>query len=183
MKQGPIFQHEGGSPALGERHACVAQLYQRYAPPLFEYLRRHLSAQSDAEDILAEVFIGALRHDLTRKSSDEQRAWLWTVARNKLNDAYRQAGRRQCVSLDAVGETEALSDEMTPEELALQQEEAASLRKYLQSLTAEQQEVLQLRFMGGLRCTEIAKLLHKRDGTIRSMLSRALNALRQQYER
>ena len=181
MQQGPIFQGEGGSPAMEKRHTCTANLYQRYAPALFKYLRRHIPALDDAEDILTEVFIGALRHDLTEMSEDEQRAWLWSVARNKINDSYRQASRRQHVSLDVLGET--LEDEMTPEQLALQQEEADSLRRYLQRLSAAQQEVLQLRFIGGLRCTEIATLLNKREGAIRSILSRALNGLRKYYER
>jgi RNA polymerase sigma factor (sigma-70 family) len=58
----------------------------------------------------------------------------------------------------------------------------AFLYKYLQHLSEIQQEVLQLRFIGGLRCTEIALLLKKREGTIRSILSRALNELRKYYE-
>src|SRR5260370_5502487 len=123
MQQHPILRDEGGSTLVEKRHTCTANLYQRYAPVLFEYIRRHTTALNDAEDILTEVFIGALRQDLTGMNADEQRAWLWTVARNKVNDHYRQVRRRQQVSLEALGET--LEDGMTPEELALQQEEVA----------------------------------------------------------
>lgn len=181
MQHGPLLQAGGNEIPLEKRRACAADLYQRYAPTLFEYIRRHTTTLADAEDILAETFIGALRHDLSGMNADEQRAWLWTVARNKLHDQYRQAHRRPQVSLEVLGET--LEDEATPEQLALQQEEVASLRGYLQHLSAAQQEVLQLRFIGGLRCTEIAALLKKRDGAIRSILSRALNELRKHYER
>jgi RNA polymerase sigma-70 factor (ECF subfamily) len=181
MQQGPILRDEGGSTPVETRHACTANLYQRYAPALFEYIQRHTAALDDAEDILTEVFIGALRHDLTQMSADEQRAWLWTVARNKVNDHYRQVGRRPQVSLESLGDT--LKDGTTPEKLALQQEETAYLHKYLQRLSSAQQEVLQLRFIGGLRCTEIALLLKKREGAIRSILARALNELRKHYER
>ncbi len=180
MQQGPIFQGTGDDPVMEKRHTCTANLYQSYAPALFAYLRRHTPTPGDAEDILTEVFIGALRHDLTEMSADEQRAWLWRVARNKVADTYRQAHRHQDVSLDALEET--LAGGTTPEQLTLQQEEAAYLRGYLQRLPAAQQEVLQLRFIGGLRCTEIAALLNKREGTIRSVLSRALNGLRKYYE-
>lgn len=181
MQQGPLLQDGGGNIPMDRRRTCTADLYQRYAPMLFEYIRRHTTTLTDAEDILAEVFIGALRSDLTGMNADEQRAWLWTVARNKLHDHYRQTRRRPQVSLEVLGET--LEDETTPEQLALQQEEAASLRSYFRHLSAAQQEVLQLRFIGGLRCTEIAALLKKRDGAIRSILSRALNELRKYYER
>jgi RNA polymerase sigma-70 factor, ECF subfamily len=181
MQQRPGLKDEDGSNPVEKRRACTSDLYKRYAPALFEYIRRHTAVLSDAEDILAEVFIGALRRDLSGMSADEQRAWLWTVARNKVNDAYRQAGRQPQVSLETLGDT--LEDETTPEKLALQQEEAAYLRGYLQRLSRTQQEVLQLRFIGGLRCTEIAALLKKREGAIRSILSRALNELRKYYER
>ena len=181
----PIVQEQGSSSTpIEARQACTASLYQLYAPALFEYIRRHAPDLTDAEDILAEVFTSALRQDLTTLTPGEQRAWLWTVARNKVNDQYRQGQRRQQVSLESLGEIgEMLQDGTTPEQLALRQEEAVSLRSCLQRLSAEQQEVLQLRFIGGLRCTEIAALLKKRDGTIRSILSRALNELRNYYER
>ncbi|MGH2494850.1 MAG: RNA polymerase sigma factor [Ktedonobacteraceae bacterium] len=183
QRRRPIVQEQGGNTPVETRHACTANLYQLYAPALFAYIRRHTADLNDAEDMLAEVFTGALRQDLTAMNADEQRAWLWTVARNKVNDHYRQGQRRQHISLESIGETgEILEDATTPEKLALQQEEMAYLYRYLQRLSATQQEVLQLRFIGGLRCTEIAVLLKKREGAIRSILSRALNELRKYYE-
>lgn len=179
MQEHPISQSEEDSIPI-EQQRGHAILYRSYAPALFEYIRHHTAASNDAEDILTEVFISALRHDLSKMSSDQQRAWLWTVARNKVNDYYRQIHRRPQISLEALGET--LEDGATPELLTLQQEEVAFLHKYLQGLSAVQQEVLRFRFIGGLRCTEIAILLNKREGTIRSILSRALNELRKHYE-
>jgi RNA polymerase sigma factor (sigma-70 family) len=181
MQQRPIVQEESGSTPIETHRAYTATLYQLYASALFEYICRHTADLNDAEDILTEVFIGALRHDLTAMSADEQRAWLWTIARNKVTDQYRQGQRRQQVSLEALGEL--VEDGITPEKLAVRQEETAYLHRYLQRLSAVQQEVLQLRFIGGLRCTEIAVLLKKREGAVRSILSRALNELRKYYER
>lgn len=181
MQQRPGLQDEDSTNPIEKRSACASDLYKRYAPALFEYIRRHTAVLSDAEDILAEVFIGALRRDLSEMSVDEQRAWLWTVARNKVNDAYRRAGRQPLISLETLKDI--LEDETTPEKLSLQQEEVAYLHGYLQRLSKTQQEVLQLRFTGGLRCTEIAVILKKREGAIRSILSRALNELRKYYER
>jgi hypothetical protein len=117
----PIVQElgSGGTP-IEARQACTASLYQLYAPALFEYIRRHAPDLTDAEDILAEVFTGALRQDLTTLTPGEQRAWLWTVARNKVNDQYRQGQRRQQVSLESLGEIgEMLQDATTPEQFAL----------------------------------------------------------------
>lgn len=181
MQRPPILQEEDGSTPREDRHTCTANLYQCHAPALFTYIKHHIPVLNDAEDILTEVFISALRRDLSTMSPNEQRAWLWTVAHNKLSDHYRQARRWQQVSLETLEET--LADGTTPEQMALQHEEAVYLRNYLQDLSVVQQEVLQLRFIGGLRCTEIAVLLNKREGAIRSILSRALNELRKYYKR
>jgi RNA polymerase sigma-70 factor, ECF subfamily len=178
--QKPIWQDDDASIPPDPRHTSTANLYQRYASALFAYIKRHTTTLDDAEDILAEVFIGALRNDLSKLSVDEQRAWLWTVARNKVNDYYRQMHRQRQVSLTAM---EGMLGDDDLETQVIQQEEVTFLRQYLHHLSADQQEVLQLRFVGELRCTEIATLLNKREGTIRSILSRALNQLRKYYQR
>jgi len=51
----------------------------------------------NAEDLLLEVFLVALEHekDLAAIPVDEQRAWLWTVARNKVIDSARHQRRHQ----------------------------------------------------------------------------------------
>lgn len=182
MHQQPVLQSEESATTGGQRHGHTATLYQSYAPALFEYIRRHAAALADAEDILADVFIAALHTDLSRLSADEQRAWFWTVARNKVIDHYRRTRHQQPqVPLDVLLEN--LADGTTPEMFVLEREEQAYLHRYFQRLSRIQQEVLQLRFIGGLRCTEIAVLLHKREGAVRSILSRALNTLRRHYQR
>jgi RNA polymerase sigma factor (sigma-70 family) len=86
-------------PAMGpgEDDSLCAQLYRRYAPGILAYLRRHLPTQEDAEDLLLEVFLAALEYEprLASLSEDEHRAWLGTVARNKVIDHHRRAGRRR----------------------------------------------------------------------------------------
>ncbi len=164
----------------GEDDSPCAQLYRCYAPGILAYLRRHMPTQEDAEDLLLEVFLAALEYEprLAALSEDEHRAWLATVARNKMIDHHRWAGRRRFLPLEKAKDT--LDGEM-PEEVVVRDEEHDRLRSYLQRLSATQQEVLQLRFTCGLRCAEIASVLNKREGAIRTMLSRSLNTLRGFY--
>src|SRR6266568_1065959 len=166
-----------------EDDSLCAQLYRRYAPGILAYLRRHLPTQEDAEDLLLEVFLAALEYEprLASSSEDEQRAWLGTVARNKVIDHYRRADRRRFLPLERA-EDALEGEEKMPEEMVVRDEEHHRLRSYLQGLSATQQEVLQLRFTVGLRCAEIASVLNKREGAIRTMLSRSLNTLRSFYE-
>jgi RNA polymerase sigma-70 factor (ECF subfamily) len=142
-----------------------------------------LPTQEDAEDLLLEVFLAALEYEphLATLSEDAHRAWLGKVAHNKVIDHYRRARRWGLLPLEKAKDS--LEDEeKMPEAVVVRDEEHGLLRSYLQSLSATQQEVLQLRFTFGLRCAEIASTLHKREGAIRTMLSRTLNTLRGFYE-
>lgn len=161
----------------------TSSLYQHYAPKLLAYIERHILSTNDAEDILFEVFLIAFEHeqDLCAMQEDEQRAWLWTVARNKVIDYQRRLRRRPAIPLEQLAEVSA-PDEHTPERAVLRNEEHERLHSHLKQLSALQQEVLLLRFSGGLRCAEIATVLHKREGAIRTLISRALNTLRTIYE-
>lgn len=82
-----------------DKESLCARLYQSYAPHTLAYLRRHVRTQEDAEDLLLDVFLAALKHEslLAELSEEEHRAWLFTVARNKVFDYHRRA-RRQRVS-------------------------------------------------------------------------------------
>ena len=161
----------------------TTKLYQYHAEKLFDYFYQHLSNLPDSEDLLLEVFLKVWEHEQTLGNmlEQEQRAWLWRVARNKLIDYYRRTGRRRTIPLEHIAEL-LDNDERLPESLALQGEEHATLRSYLTRLSLLQQEVLQLRFTAGLSCAEIAVVLNKREGAIRTMLSRTLNMLRHYYE-
>lgn len=161
----------------------TAMLYQQYAPAVFAYVRQHTPTREDAEDILVEVFLAALEKDtFVSLSEKEQLAWLWRVTRNKVVDFYRRSIRHQTVALERIVESVYEDEIMEPEQMILREEEYARIQTLLQSLPEAQQEILCMRFTQDLRCAEIANRLGKREGTVRVMLSRALNMLRSIYD-
>lgn len=164
--------------------AATATLYRCHAPAILTYLRLHTPSREDAEDLLVETFLAALENTtFSRLSEEEQRHWLWRVAHNKVADCYRGKTRRTQVPLEQIAETILDDEERAPEELALRDEDAQRLRECIKHLPVLQQQVLRLKFVNGMRCTEIAPLLDKRDGAVRMLLSRTLNRLRSLYEK
>jgi RNA polymerase sigma-70 factor, ECF subfamily len=160
----------------------VGKLYQRHWLGLFTAIGQSISCPEDAEDILLDVFLAALENaKLSSMSDQHQEAWLRSVAYNKCMDFHRRASRRPVLPLE--DNTEMVHDEkqVMPERAALRQEELAQLHKHFASLSAAQQEILRLRFADELSCTQIAACMHKREGAIRTMLSRTLNLLRGIY--
>ncbi|GCF11796.1 RNA polymerase sigma factor [Dictyobacter arantiisoli] len=161
----------------------IQKLYTLYATDLFTYLRLYNTAREDAEDLLLEVFVAALeKKDFTILSEQQQRAWLFRVARNKTIDRYRHQARWHYVALDQVMEDLFEDDSLTPEQRALRQEEFAQLRSTVQQLSDQQQEVLHLRFTNELRCADIAIILGLRESSVRALLSRTLKHLRAIYK-
>lgn len=177
----PSRQLVQGGEHVSEAETRLADLYQHQAPRLYTYLRNHLASSADAEDLLLDVFLAALERqaDLQTLPEENLRAWLWTVARNKMINHYRKSQRQQNVPLETLAE--AMDETWLPERHLLHREESDQLRHFLQGLSTSQREALELRFLGGLRSKEIAVLLHKREGAVRTLLSRAVNALREMY--
>ena len=160
----------------------LATLYLQHAPTIFAYLRLHAASREDAEDILLEVFLEALEYgSLAERSENTQRAWLRSVAHHKMVDRYRQVTRHRSVALEHVAETLYEDEALSPEQKALQQEEYEQVSMTVKRLPVLQQEVVRLRFVHGLRCSEIAAVLDKNEGAVRKLLSRALNLLRAIY--
>lgn len=165
------------------RDSPVARLYEIHAPAIFAYLRRQISSHEDAEDLLVEVFVAAVEaRAFEQMGEKEQVAWLWRVTRNKVIDAYRRSRLRQGVALEPFADVFYDDDERAPEQVALLREEYAHLHAHLEKLSPIQREAVRLRFANGLRSTEIAAVLGKREGAVRVLLSRALNFLRTIYE-
>lgn len=161
-----------------------AALYEREALVIFAYILRRVPSREDAEDLLFEVFLAALEHeDIADLPTENQQAWLLRVAHNKIVDHHRYTARRLSMPLEDVTEPLYDTQDREPEQVYLQQEEYALLQANLARLPALQQEIVHLRFNLGLRHTEIARRLNRREGAIRVLLSRSLHFLRTLYQR
>lgn len=86
--------------------SITAACYRRYARKLYAYLCLHLSSSNNAEDMLFEIFLVVLEHEqaLETMLEDEQRAWLWTVARNRIIDEHRRLHHQRVIPLDHLAE-------------------------------------------------------------------------------
>lgn len=162
--------------------ATIDQIYQRHWQVVFTAIRQFIPSREDAEDILLEVFLAAVENQtLPTMSEAHQQAWLRRVAYNKCMDFHRRTARRPGLSLEGYGETLSGQEDLVPEQIALRQEEVNQLREHLALLTAEQREILRLRFADDLSCAQIAARMGKSEGAVRAALARALNRLRGIY--
>ncbi len=160
------------------------QLYALHASAILAYVRLNIASREVAEDLVIDVFLSALEHSyLLVRSAETQRAWLRKAAYYKIIDYYRLQSRRQFVSLEYVADTLYEDEALSPEQSALLHEAYERVVTIVKGLSTFQQQVVRLRVVNGLRCTEIAFVLGKKESTVRTSLARALNAIRTIYEK
>ena len=164
-----------------EQSAVQITLYDRHISALLPYLARLMASRQDVEDVLFDVFAAALTSQaFAHLTHEQQRAWLYRVARNKAIDHYRHHTALTIVPLEETRDSQ--DEEPTPEQRFLRQERHVFLRQAIAQLTPLQQQLIHLRYQENLRLVEIAARLQKPDGTVRKMLARTLKQLRVLYE-
>ncbi|MBC7231745.1 MAG: sigma-70 family RNA polymerase sigma factor [Chloroflexi bacterium] len=154
--------------------AAIAEIYDRYSVRIYNYIYHRLGNAPLAEDLTATVFLRML--EAIRSSKAWQTSfsgWLYRIAHNLVVDHFR-AGRQDDVPLD---EWPVASHEH-PADVAERSLTQQRLRAAISQLTEEQSLVITLKFLEGMSNAEIAQLMGKSEGAIKSLQFRALAALR-----
>lgn len=158
----------------GDRHA-FGQLYDAYMDSIYRFIYLRVEDQQTAEDIAASVFLKAWE-----KLEDYQlrgvpfRAWLFRIARNAVIDHYRT--RKEVAPLEAVVNTYDEGAVSVSEKVGTRLE-AEKIVTLMNQLTEDQRNVLSLKLVHGLNTQEVAKALGKRQGAVRALQMRGLQAL------
>jgi RNA polymerase sigma-70 factor, ECF subfamily len=154
--------------ALGDAPA-LKTLYDGTSRLVFGLVLRVLSDRSAAEEVLLDVYTQVWRqaalYDPRRGSA---LAWLMMIARTRAIDRLRsgrQAQQRSEPLEKALDEKSPVAD---PEEAAVTSERETMVRSALESLSAEQREVIELAYYKGLSHSEIAMQLGQPLGTVKT---------------
>jgi RNA polymerase sigma-70 factor (ECF subfamily) len=147
----------------------LAEIYNSHAPRIFRYIYHRLGDQALAEDLTSEVFVRFLRSHTT---PDNLSAFLYRTAHNLIVDHLR------CHRPAQLLDEEVVADHADPAHLVEDEMKRARLRRALARLTAEQQQVIVLKFLEGFSNEEIARILVKPIGAIKALQYRGLATLR-----
>jgi len=155
---------------------AFAEIYDCHQPAIYRYIAYRVGSDAVAEDLCSEVFTRMVEHiDGFTYHGRPLIAWLYTIARNLVNEHHRRGGYAAWVSLD-----ESLTaDGPDPEGLADLTLNTERLAAALQGLTDGQREVIILRFLEGLDNVTVAQILDKSYGAVKALQHRGLGALRE----
>ncbi len=154
---------------------AFATLYDRYIEAIYRFVFFRVSEEQTAEDLTSHIFLKAWDNLSSYQFRGLPfRAWLFRIARNSVIDYYRTFKETTPLEPNAVTEPDLAAEVDSKVERQLQAEE---IRLALRQLTEDQRQVLTLRFIEGLSTGEVAKILGKRQGAIRALQMRGLQAL------
>jgi RNA polymerase sigma-70 factor, ECF subfamily len=154
--------------------AAVSEIYEKYFPSVYQFIRLRVDNTQTAEDIASEVFF-TLLDNIGGSSGPHQslRGWLFRVARNEI---YQHYGKNRQMPTTALDEWVPTADDVEID--FIRSVEGKRIRQVMRMLAPEQQEVLILRFSEGLSLEETADVMGKSVSAIKSLQFRATDTLR-----
>lgn len=153
---------------------------------VYRYLFSLLHNREDALDASQETYLRLWRTRSSYRGDCAVGTWILRIAHNCAVDHLRAAGKRASLPLAVTDNegTETLTDppdtdtDSNPEEALARKEKRQAVRAAIDSLNAEQRQIIILRDYDGRSYEEIATLLGIEQGTVKSRLNRARNFIR-----
>lgn len=159
---------------------AFGKIYDLYADRIYRFVFFKVSSEEEAQDITADVFLKAWQYLLEKQTKEVRHlgALLYSVARNRIIDLYRSRSMKETQPLSETAE-ENIPDGRNMQEQTEARIDVGLLQKHLRSLKDDYREVLVMRYLDEMSTGEISQILDKPAGTVRVLLHRAMNALKQ----
>jgi RNA polymerase sigma-70 factor (ECF subfamily) len=165
-----IAQAQTGDPG------AFGDLYAKYAGLILRYLYVRVRDQEGAQDLTQEVFVRVIKGigGFEYRGEKSFLGWLYTIANNVL---IGQARRKRAISTP-LDESLELVDPHGQDAVHSIFDRVA-LQQAMSQLTADQQQVLTLKFFADMTNNEIATLIGRSEGAVKALQHRALQSLQQ----
>ncbi len=147
--------------------AAFADIYNDMKTPVFTVIYRIVGTRDDAEDVMQDMFLRLLRHNITSPVLNP-RAYIFMMAHNMAVDKVRKKG------------FEELTDDIPDySDMSYRSCVKMDVESALARLPLEERETVALHLSAGMKFREIAKILNLPLGTVCSRYNSALKKLRQ----
>ncbi|MDP3093522.1 MAG: RNA polymerase sigma factor [bacterium] len=165
---------------------AFGRLYDQYYSRIFGYVLKRTGNLETSQDVVSETFLKALKN--VRKFQWQSffgrkpmfGAWLYRIASNEIANFFRK--KKPTISLnsvlDPVFEKDLFGEVVAAEQRLKDCQDFLCIQKEIMTLPEKYQQVLVLRFFEKKQIKEIAEILGKREGTVKSLIHRGLKYLK-----
>ncbi len=156
---------------------AFTQIYEAYYKRVFKYICYRIDDQSMAEEICSQIFERIMIKYPSFSGNDKSfESWLFTIAKNTLNDYYRKKQRIFHFPLDYI--MDKIAPKSSPDEYILTEENNAYLLQALKHLNERERALVSLKYGAELKNTEIAQLMDLSESNVSVILCRSLKKLK-----
>ena len=170
---------------IKETPNAFSEVFKLYYKPIFGYILRRTGDFDDSADIAANTFFKAFTHiNNFSYNGISIKVWLYRVATNEINQFFRNTQKHTSLfeRLDFVDKEEfgnyLQQDKEEIEAELKKHSQFLAILKALKTLPNKYQEVISLKYFEGKKNKEIAEILNINEGTLKSLLSRGLERIR-----
>lgn len=149
-----------------DKEKVFLEIYNMYVDDIFRLCFTYLKNETDTEDAVQEVFMKLLKYKGTFENKEHAKAWLVVTASNYCKDYLKHWWRKR-KNIDDYAETIGTDKIQIDETMEL-----------IMNLPDKYKTTIYLYYYEGYNSRQIAKMLHKPEGTIRSYLSSARKMLK-----
>ena len=161
--------------AIAGDQTAFAELYEEHFNRIYRYVALRIGDKTEAEDMTQQVFLKALQSIASfRWKGIAFAAWLFRIAHNQVVDYLRKRQKQPATLFDE----SLVSSEHNPQRMAELSSAIEQLQLATNQLTPAQREVISLRFAGGLSTAEVARIMKKSQGAVKTLQHSAIVALR-----
>jgi RNA polymerase sigma-70 factor (ECF subfamily) len=159
--------------------AAFSNLYELYVVRIYNYIYYRTGNTNDAEDLTARVFQRALAHIGNYRSMGVPfSAWLYRIAHNLVANWHRDNSRRHEVPLEDHVNLVQTADH--PEQMVVKNQERERLLRVIRKLSPERQQLIILKYVEHFTNSEIAVIMGRSEGAIKSLYHRTILSLREE---
>ncbi len=167
---------------MSNSRKIYSQVYDKYVKKIYRFVLLKVKSSEIAEDLTSEVFMRGWQSfkEQGPDKIENIQAFLYQIARNLLADHYRQETKAQLVSVEYAPPLPDAKQDL--EEMSFIQSDLEQVKAALANINDDYREVIVWYYLDELKVLEIAKILDKSEPTVRVLIHRALNALKQELK-
>ena len=142
-----------------ESSDCIDEVIEKYSHMVYRLAFAYVKTKHDAENVFQDVFLRYISKPRSFESEEHRKAWMLRVTINLCKSLLSSSWKRKTVPLD--------------DTLSYQTKIDSDLSEYLALLPSKYRPVIHLFYYEELTTKQISEILHAKESTVRSWLSRA----------
>ncbi|MGH7204087.1 MAG: RNA polymerase sigma factor [Candidatus Levyibacteriota bacterium] len=162
---------------------AIETFYKTYSSGILRYLKHKLPREEDAQEILNDVFLNAVDALPALREETNLKSWLYKIAQHKVVNFYRKRKMKSFL-FSQFSYLKLVAEEINEPEFQYEKQELLlKLKQTLQNLSERYQQILRLHYEDAIPIKMIALELNLSPKATESLLYRARQQFKKDYER